>query len=194
MHVLTIVDHPNPASLSHAIAKRFMEGVIEAGHTTELGDLHAEGFDPRWSMADIEQDEVGGKTPADILKEQARIDQCDALCLVFPLFWFGMPAMMKGWLERVWSWGWAYDQLDDFNMSLQKSRKGILIVPSGAASFNEHGLDLETAMNTIWRDGTLGFFGMSNCDIHYLNGSTGSYERRVGLLDRAYQCGLSIDN
>ena len=47
MHVLTIVDHPNPASLSHAVAKRFLEGVIEAGHTTELGDLHAEGFDPR---------------------------------------------------------------------------------------------------------------------------------------------------
>lgn len=53
MHVLTILDHPDPTSFSAAIARRFNAGAKAAGHTVELADLHTEGFDPRWRMADI---------------------------------------------------------------------------------------------------------------------------------------------
>ena len=108
MHVLTVLDHPNPNSFSHAVAAQFTAGAEEAGHTTELGDLHAEGFDPLWNMIDAND----GITPQ-IAGERARIERADAICLVFPLFWWGMPSMMKGWVDRVWGWGWAYDQLDD---------------------------------------------------------------------------------
>ncbi|MGI9351244.1 MAG: NAD(P)H-dependent oxidoreductase [Rhizobiaceae bacterium] len=192
MHVLTVLDHPDINSFSHATARHFMEGVKAAGHTTELADLHAEGFDPRWSIPDLAQNE-GKPMPPDVLAEQTRIDRCDAICLIFPLFWFGMPAMMKGWLDRVWSWGWAYDQLDDYNKSLQKSRTGVMLVPSGAASFEADGLELDKAMTAIWRDGTMGFFGMSNTRIHFLNGSTGSYNRRIGLLKKARKIGSQLD-
>jgi len=89
-----------------------MDGVKAAGHTVELADLHAEDFDPRWSMADIEADGNGAKL-SDVADEQARIARADAICLVFPLFWWGMPSMLKGWIDRVWTWGWAYDQLAD---------------------------------------------------------------------------------
>jgi len=121
MHVLTVLDHPNPNSFSHAAAQHFMAGAEAAGHSTELADLHAEGFNPLWTMADIESD---GKTnvPADVTREQDRIARADAICLIFPLFWWGMPSMTKGWVDRVWSWGWAYDQLDDYEKSLQRNR------------------------------------------------------------------------
>ena len=133
MHVLIILDHPDPNSFSAAAAREFILGAQSAGHTTELADLHAEGFDPRWTMADIEADESAGSV-ADVAREQARIERADAVCLVFPLFWWGMPAMMKGWVDRVWSWGWAYDQLDDPEASLQRPRSGVLLVPAGARS------------------------------------------------------------
>ncbi len=68
MHVLVVLSHPNSNSLSHATAQRFMEGVIEAGHTCELADLHLEKLDPTWSMADIAADE-GQPAPDDILRE-----------------------------------------------------------------------------------------------------------------------------
>ena len=87
MHVLTVVDHPNPASFTAAAAAQFMKGAEAAGHTIEKADLHAEGFDPRWSMADIEADDTGIAAP-DVRKEQARIARADAICLVFPLFWW----------------------------------------------------------------------------------------------------------
>ena len=44
MHILTVIDHPDPKSFTHAIAVRFGEGAQEAGHTVETADLHAEGF------------------------------------------------------------------------------------------------------------------------------------------------------
>ncbi len=190
MHVLIVIDHPDPNSLTHALAKRFSEGAVNAGHTVEFADLHAENFDPRWSMADIEAD---GNAPADILQEQRRIEKSDAVCMVFPLFWFGMPAMLKGWLERVWSWGWAYDQLDDHNKSLQKSRTAVLLVPAGANPDQwEPYPKIEQAMRDIWCTGTLGYFGFSKKDVHILNGSTGSQKRRECLLERAYEAGATL--
>lgn len=194
MHILVVIDHPNPKSLTHALAQSFGEGAKAAGHTIEYADLHLEGFDPRWSMADITSD-AGEDTPDDIVREQQRIDKCDAVCMAFPLFWFGMPAMLKGWLERVWSWGWAYDQLDDHNKSMQKSRTAVLLVPAGA---NPEGWEpyerIEQAMREIWCTGTLGYFGFTTKDVHILNGSTGSQQRRERLLERAYQAGLQIQN
>ncbi len=173
MHVLTVLSHPDPVSFSHAIAVRFMAGAKAAGHTTELADLHAEGFDPRWSLPDLAQFD-NKPMPDDVLTEQARIERCDALAMVFPLFWWGMPAMLKGWIDRVWSWGWAYDQIDDPDKSLLRNRIGVMLVPAGASpqSMAPHGYP--KAKDTIWRTGTMGYLGLTDRRIHILHGSTGS--------------------
>jgi NAD(P)H dehydrogenase (quinone) len=188
MHVLTVLDHPDPASFSAAVADRFMTGAKAAGHTTELADLHAEKFDPRWSQADIK-----GDLQADIQAEQARIDRADAICLVFPLFWWGMPAMMKGWTDRVWSWGWAYDQLDDPDTSLQRPRTGVLLIPAGARSDEMEALGYTSAIETLWMKGTFGYFGLSPRRIELLCGSKGSDARRAALLERSYRAGKELE-
>lgn len=191
MHVLTILDHPDPGSFSAAIAREFCFGAESAGHTSELVDLHAEGFDPRWSMSDIEGD-AAGHAPADIKAEQDRIGRADAIGFVFPLFWWGMPAMTKGWIDRVWSWGWAYDQLEDPDKSLQRPRTGVLLVPAGARSDEMDDLGSKTAMETAWLSGTFGYFGFEKRELILLNGSKGSDARRDALLKRAYQVGASL--
>ncbi|MEO1317478.1 MAG: NAD(P)H-dependent oxidoreductase [Pseudomonadota bacterium] len=191
MHVLTVLDHPDPASFSAAVAARFMAGAEAAGHSTELADLHAEGFDPRWSMADLERDK-GSETPPDVLREQSRIARSDAVCLVFPLFWWGMPAVTKGWVDRVWSWGWAYDQLDDPEKSLLRPRTGILLIPAGARSDEMEASGYQAALETAWIKGTFGYFGFAERRLEVLHGSTGSAKRREGLLERAFQAGNTI--
>ncbi|MEO0893685.1 MAG: NAD(P)H-dependent oxidoreductase [Pseudomonadota bacterium] len=191
MHVLIVLDHPNAASFSAASAQAFIEGAQEAGHTTELADLHVEGFDPRWTQADIDGDATGD-APRDILQEQQRIDRADAICLVFPLFWWGMPAMTKGWIDRVWTWGWAYDQLDDPEISLQRPRTGVLLIPAGARSDEMERQGYSAALETAWIDGTFGYFGFQKRELVVLNGSDGSQERRKNLLERAYQAGKSL--
>lgn len=187
MHVLTVLDHPNPASFSAAAAAAFMRGARDAGHTTELADLNVEGFSPLWSMADI-----GDATPPDVAHEQDRIARADAICLVFPLFWWGMPAMMKGWVDRVWRWGWAYDQLDDLEGSLQRPRSGVLLIPAGGRSDEFETEGYLTALETAWTKGTFGFFGFTPRKLELLYGATGSDPRRAALLEQAYHCGLTL--
>ena len=191
MHVLTVIDHPKSTSFTHAIAERFGEGAREAGHTTETADLHAEGFNPAWSLLDIDVGETQ-PAPEGVLAEQARIERCDALALVFPLFWWGMPAMLKGWVDRVWTYGWAYDDVDDPNRSLQPARSCVMLVPCGASpqSMAPHGYP--GAMSKIWDTGTLGYFGMTDTQIHLLHGSHGSDERRSGLLDTTFRAGRDL--
>jgi NAD(P)H dehydrogenase (quinone) len=191
MHVLTVLDHPDPASFSAAVAQQFMAGASAAGHTFELADLYREGFDPRWSMADITASDSGIATD-DVAKEQARIARADAICLVFPLFWWGMPTMMKGWVDRVWTWGWAYDQLDDPDRSLQRPRSGVLLVPAGARSDVMEDAGYLKALETTWIKGTFGYFGLAPRKLEMLHGSTGSPERRQALLDQSYQAGLTL--
>ena len=187
MHVLTVLDHPHPASFAAAIAQAFMEGVATAGHTVELADLHAEGFDPRWTMADV----TDAESP-ELIAERTRIARADAICLVFPLFWWGMPSMTKGWVDRVWSWGWAYDQLDDPNVSLQKNRSGLLLVPAGAKDHEIADAGYLSAMETTWMDGTLGYFGWSPRRLQLLCGSKGSSERREALLKKSFDLGVTL--
>jgi NAD(P)H dehydrogenase (quinone) len=191
MHVLTVLDHPNAASFSAAVAQHFMNGAKAAGHTVELADLHAEGFDPRWSMADIVGDD-GGAVPTDVLNEQARIARADAICLIFPLFWWGMPATTKGWVDRVWSWGWAYDQLYDPEQSLQRPRTGVLLIPAGARSDEMKDDGYLAALETAWIKGTFGYFGFVRRQLEVLYGSTGSAARRTALLKRAYEVGRTL--
>ncbi|WP_375228559.1 NAD(P)H-dependent oxidoreductase [Roseobacter sp. S98] len=191
MHVLTILDHPDPKSFTAAVAATFMDGAEKAGHSTELADLNAEGFDPRWSMADIEADKDSG-APADVLQEQARIAHADAVCLVFPLFWWGMPAMTKGWVDRIWTWGWAYDQLADPDVSLQRPRTGVLLVPAGARSDEMEKLGHKADLENAWINGTFGYFGFQNRRLELLCGSKGSDARRTALLERAFDAGYTL--
>ena len=192
MHVLTILDHPNPASFSAAVAQHFMDGAKAAGHSVELADLHEEGFDPRWTMADIAAD--GGSSPLeDVTKEQARIARADAICFVFPLFWWGMPAMTKGWIDRVWTWGWAYDQLSDPEKSLQRPRSGLLLIPAGARSDEMESNGHLAALETAWIKGTFGYFGFSPRKLEVLYGATGSPKRRQSLLQQSYHLGLTLE-
>lgn len=191
MHVLTVLDHPNPASFSAAAADAFQAGARAAGHTTELADLHAEGFDPRWTLADIRGDH-GPSAPEDVRRERERIDRADAVCLVFPLFWWGMPAVTKGWIDRVWGWGWAYDQLDDPERSMQRPRTGVLLIPAGARSDEMSERGYLNAMSTAWIDGTFGYFGFTERSLEVLYGSRGSDARRAGLLKQAHEAGYCL--
>lgn len=111
MHSLIVVAHHNPRSLTHSLAARIAEGVIasDPDNTVELVDLSAEGFDPRFGAADHAVHHREASPHADVVAEQARIDRADHLVLVYPVYWWSMPALLKGWIDRVFANGWAFD-------------------------------------------------------------------------------------
>ncbi|SFX65425.1 NAD(P)H dehydrogenase (quinone) [Pseudomonas sp. NFACC49-2] len=146
MHALIVVAHHDPHSLTHGLAAKITEGITLAHDTDtfEIADLAAEGFDPRFGFADHAVHHREALPPADVLAEQARIDRADALVLVYPIYWWSMPALLKGWIDRVFSNGWAFDfSLDKpFVKKLQRLKVHLVAVGGADAdSFRRHGYD-----------------------------------------------------
>jgi NAD(P)H dehydrogenase (quinone) len=136
MHALVVVAHPDPGSLSHAVAARIGEGAALSGpaHTVEIADLAAEGFDPRFTATDLAVHRRETPPAADVAAEQARIDRADVLVLVYPVYWWSMPGLLKGWIDRVFANGWAYDEGPDARPVKRLRRLRVHLVALGGAS------------------------------------------------------------
>lgn len=144
MHALIVVSHPLNTSLTHSVAAAIAQGVAESGshHSAEIADLTREGFSPVFAEPDIAAFRQTGATPSDAIAEQARIDNADALVLVFPIYWWSMPGLLKGWIDRVFSNGWAYEEAADGNVVKKLGRLRVHLVALGAASqqtYDKHG-------------------------------------------------------
>lgn len=144
MHALVVVAHPNTGSFSHAVADHIGKGIEAAGpeHSFELADLSAEGFDPRFNQNDIAAFNMTDPFPDDVLAEQQRIDAADTLVLVFPIYWWSMPAILKGWIDRVFSNGWAYVDIDGEKVIKKLDHLKVHLVAIGGAgqgTFARHG-------------------------------------------------------
>lgn len=134
MHALIVVAHPDANSLTHKIAASVADGVAASGNSFEIADLAAEGFDPRFNASDIAT--FQGRAPAadDIAAEQARIDRSDTLVLVYPVYWWSMPGLLKGWIDRVFMNGWAYDEPPGGKLTKKLQRLNVHLVAIGGAS------------------------------------------------------------
>jgi NAD(P)H dehydrogenase (quinone) len=142
MHALIVVAHHDPQSLTHGLAAQVAAGLSASGHTFEIADLAAEGFDPRYSAADQRVHRTCAEPPADVLAEQARIDRADALVLVFPIYWWSLPGLLKGWIDRVFVNGWAIDYGPDTPVVKKLRHLQVHLLALGAAdqsAFERHG-------------------------------------------------------
>jgi NAD(P)H dehydrogenase (quinone) len=108
MQILIVQAQPDGKSLTAAVTNALRRGATAAGHSIEVADLGAEGFDPCEPQPDLDCYHGIGPAPLDVTREQARIDRADALVLVFPIYWWSMPGILKGWVDRVFINGWAF--------------------------------------------------------------------------------------
>lgn len=144
MHALIVVAHPDPQSLTQSVALHLAAGIRRSGeaHSAEIADLAAEGFDPRFTAADRAAFHLRAPLPADVLAEQARIERADDLVLVYPVYWWSMPGLLKGWIDRVFANGWAYDQKPDGSLAKRLQHLRVHLVALAGAdlrTFARHG-------------------------------------------------------
>lgn len=115
MHAYVVFAHPTRRSFTGAVLDALCRGLEEGGHTFEVGDLYAIGFRSDMTLAEYEREtNVHGNRahnplPADVRAEHAKIARADGLAFVFPVWWSDCPAKLKGWFDRVWVCGYAYD-------------------------------------------------------------------------------------
>jgi NAD(P)H dehydrogenase (quinone) len=123
MNVLIVYAHPEPRSLNGSLKDFSVRHLEDAGHHVQVSDLYAMKWkasldaqdstawpaDARFdaSLASKEAYETGTQRH-DIALEQEKLRWADAVILQFPLWWFSMPAILKGWVERVYAYGFAY--------------------------------------------------------------------------------------
>lgn len=184
MRVLLVVTHPREKSLTLAIAQACREGLQAAGHQVELADLDREGFDPSLPPQDEPDWDNAGKRYSDlVLREQARIERNEAIVLVFPIWWWSLPARMKGWIDRVWNNGWAYGS------AKLKLKKGLMIgIGSGSPDgYKKRGYD--SAMDVQLRIGIMDYCGIADSKLELFLNSMDGDEARAALFQRARQLG-----
>jgi NAD(P)H dehydrogenase (quinone) len=146
MNILVVYAHPEPTSFSAALEEVTVRTLGAAGHKVEVSDLYAERFDPVAGRHDF----VGAADPArfhyqteqlaaagrsgfasDIAREQARLLRADLLVLIFPLWWGGVPAILKGWIDRVCAYGVAYADGKRFEQGYFVGRRAVIALTTG---------------------------------------------------------------
>ncbi|MBI5131618.1 MAG: NAD(P)H-dependent oxidoreductase [Rhodopseudomonas palustris] len=123
MKVLLVFAHPDPRSLNGALRDVAVAELQRLGHEVQVSDLYAQGWKPAIDRADfpaLAPDErllasaasktafEAGELTPDVRAEIDKLLWADVLILQFPLWWFSMPAILKGWVERVYACGFAY--------------------------------------------------------------------------------------
>jgi NAD(P)H dehydrogenase (quinone) len=243
MRVLTIYAHHNRRSFCHALLERFTEGLREAGHTNEIVDLHAIGFDavlrdrdtPSWideGMPDdvlehwnvkaslVEQARnplrkwqvkrwIGDRdargilrrlrglgSPRDVVEQQTKVAQADALAFIAPVYFVGFPAILKGWIERVFTLGFAFGLTAEGwrgdiggRIPLLRHEKALIMQPT---IFNERAYQagLKDAMAALIDEYGLRYPGIKRVEHEYFYAVHGADDAtRRGYLDRARTLG-----
>lgn len=110
MRTLIVLDHPYEGSFTRALVMAATEGLAAAGGEVDLIDLHADGFDPVMHSADLAAWRHGQAVDPQVADYQDRLRAADQLILAFPIWWELMPAMTKGFLDKVLLKGVAYEQ------------------------------------------------------------------------------------
>ena len=106
MNHAVIFAHPNPQSFTAAVAETYADAVEKLGHTVVRRDLYRMGFDPVFKLAELPSADLHPEP--DVAAERAVLRGIDVFALVYPLWLNAPPAMMKGYLERVFGFGFAY--------------------------------------------------------------------------------------
>jgi NAD(P)H dehydrogenase (quinone) len=113
MKCLLVVCHPLKDSLNAALAETVARALRQAGHELCIRDLYEQGFQPALTANELQSFRRGPPSAAAAAAETDELQAAEVLVLVFPTWWFSLPAMLKGWFDRVWAPGIAYDLAPD---------------------------------------------------------------------------------
>ena len=146
MNVLIVYAHHDPKSFNGALRDCAVAVLGEAGHSVQVSDLYAMSFKASAGADDftetpsaegfkypIEQARAyeNGTLASDIQAEQDKLRWCNALILQFPLWWFSLPAVLKGWVDRVFTAGFVYGDGMWYDNGGLKGRRAMLSLTTG---------------------------------------------------------------
>lgn len=168
MKYLIIYTHPNPKSFNHAILETIAGELRKKKKEFKVRDLYKIGFNPALSTKDLLAIQ-NGAVPKDIKKEQNYIGSADALIFIFPIWWSAMPAMLKGYIDRVFSLKFAYDITEDEVVGLLQGKKVFIVSTTGASKEDYEKMGAFKMMKMSMDMAIFQFSGMEVLEHKYLS-------------------------
>lgn len=178
MKILIVFAHPEEKSFNGALFRTTIATLEEAGHEVKTSDLYKSNFQPVSDQRNFtrlkdatyfkqQHEELYAAQQhtfsTDILSEQEKVAWCDMMIWQFPLYWFSVPAILKGWIDKVFAMGKFYDTGRIYDRGVLVGKKAMLSVTTGGPEGNyvadRYG-DIRSILFPIHR-GILEFLGFS---------------------------------
>jgi putative NADPH-quinone reductase len=183
--ILVVLGHPTPGSFNHAIARTACDALREMGHPVVFHDLHAEGFDPCLPGHEIPED---GLVPDWVRQHCDELKTADGIVVVHPNWWGQPPAVLKGWIDRVFRPGIAYrfdegDSGEGIPIGLLKARTAVVFNTSNTPDHREREV-FGDPLEAIWKSCILDLCGVKDVRRRMFNVIvTSSAEQRTQWLE-----------
>jgi len=145
-NILIVYAHPEPQSMNGSLFQTALETFQQMGHQVQTTDLYRQAFYPtsgranfssvkdaafyKQQVEEIYAGEVNGFVP-ELDEEMKKIEACDLMIWQFPLWWYSVPAILKGWVDRVFAIGRAYGQGQMYETGVFKGKKALLSLTTG---------------------------------------------------------------
>lgn len=170
MRVLVVYAHPYEKSYNKALLESTLKGLKKGNHEVDLVDLYEDEFQPVLSKSDLYHASKGEAVDSQIISYQKRFEKAEHVIFIFPIWYESMPAIMKGFLDRVFSNGWAYKSVPGKSMpeGQLKHLKATVVSTMGAPGFI-YKLFLNNALEGVLIKGALKFSGIKNVRWHKIS-------------------------
>lgn len=183
MNTTVVFAHPWEGSLNKAILQRVMEKLREDGDTVTLIDLYRDGFDPVMSEKDLSLYVRGKSADPLVDKYNGILDNTEKIIFVFPLWWYDMPAILRGFFDKVMLSGSAYIE-DHRGMHPLRNIQETILLTTSSAPTESLVRDFGDPVNGTIIAGTFNAIGFFNARWHNLGGINGlTREEITGYLD-----------
>ncbi|NUU78830.1 NAD(P)H oxidoreductase [Paenibacillus xylanilyticus] len=187
MNVLVVVSHPRKNSLTFQVTDRFVQGLTEAGHGYEILDLHEVSFDPVLrGMDEPDYTQEHQVFSPEIETEMERLKKHDAVAFVFPLWWWHLPAMLKGYVDRVMNNSFAYGTNKLHHQQI------LWIALAGVTEEQMQKRNYGESITNLLNVGIADYCGVSHSSVEFLYETLDAKpEHYEMLLNQAHQLGLN---
>jgi len=192
MRHLIVYAHPNPASFNFSIRETMVGVLKQKGQAVRVRDLYALHYDPVLQGDELEGLQQG-RTSRDTAIEQEHVRWADVLTFIYPVWWAGMPAIARGYIDRVFSKGFAYDYGAEGLKGLLSGKKVQIINTMGAplAAYETSGIF--KSMEQLTDQETFRFCGMEVIGHQYFGSvPTVTQEERIKMLEEVARIAAAL--
>lgn len=157
-HLILYANH-NDGSFNHAVLENITNKYLSLGHEVVVRNLYKLNWNPVLTTEDLAAIHEG-QVPADIEREQKLVAWADMLTVIYPVWWTGMPAILKGYFDRVFSFGFAYGITENGIEGFLKGKKVLLLSSTGQPREVYEASGMYKAMNMTTDTGIFEFCAM----------------------------------